>query len=146
MGKVVVGVTINVTPQVLWASVADIASHVHWMADAEAIRFTSDQRQGVGTTFDCATKIGPIRLTDRMEVTHWVAEEVMGVRHVGLVTGTGQFTLTPAGSDATRFEWEEDLNFPWWLGGRVGSVVGGVLLRLVWKRNLTKLKRLVGQA
>ena len=145
MGRIVVAVTIEVTPEVLWESVRDIGSHVRWMADAETIRFTSERHEGIATTFDCETKIGPIRLTDRMEVTEWVDQRVIGVRHVGIVTGTGQFVLTPAGPGATRFRWEEDLLFPWWLGGRLGSVAGGVVLRLVWKRNLTNLKKLVEQ-
>ena len=53
---------------------------------------------------------------------------VMGVRHVGVVTGTGTFTLAPLdGGRGTRFEWSEDLRFPWWLGGRLGEVIGGKL-------------------
>ena len=47
----------------VWEDICDIASHVEWMHDAEAIVFTSDQTQGLGTTFDCLTKVGPIRLT-----------------------------------------------------------------------------------
>ena len=44
--------------------------------------------------------------------------------------------------DASR--WEEDLRFPWYLGGPVAGVVGGrVLLARVWRRNLANLKRLV---
>ena len=42
--------------------------------------------RGVGTTFDCDTKIGPFRLTDRMEITEWVPNAAMGVSHVGTVT------------------------------------------------------------
>ena len=127
--------TIDATPGEVWADVRDLGSHVEWMADAEAIRFTSDARSGVGTTFDCDTKVGPFHLVDRMEVTEWVEGEVIGVRHVGLVTGTGRFTLASAGA-GTRFTWEESLAIPWWLGGPVAALV----LRLVWVRNLRKLR------
>lgn len=126
----------------VWADVRDLGSHVEWMADAEAIRFTSPTRSGVGTTFDCDTKVGPLSLVDRMEVTEWEDERVIGVRHVGLVTGVGRFTLRadPGGREATRFTWEEQLTFPWWMGGPVGAIVGGVVLRLVWRRNLRRLR------
>jgi hypothetical protein len=112
------------------------------MADAEAIRFTSAGRSGVGTTFACDTRIGPFSLVDRMEVTEWTEGRLIGVRHTGLVTGVGRFTLRrPAlRRRATRFTWEEELTFPWWMGGPVGALAGGVVLRLVWRRNLRRLR------
>ena len=136
MPSIRVSTAIAARPDEVWADVRDLGSHVEWMADAEAIRFTSEARAGVGTTFDCDTKVGPFRLVDRMEVTEWVEGEVIGVRHVGLVTGTGRFTLTPEGG-GTRFTWEESLTIPWWLGGPAAAVA----LRLVWVRNLRKLRR-----
>ena len=40
----------------------------------------------------------------------------------GLVTGTGRFTLEPLDDGRrTRFTWEEELTFPWWLGGPLGA-------------------------
>jgi len=123
----------------VWADLRCIDSHVEWMHDAEAIRFTSERTEGVGTSFDCVTRVGPIRLTDRMEITEWTEPKVIGVRHVGLVTGEGRFTLEPAGADRTRFTWEEELTFPWWLGGPVGGAVGGRILARVWRRNLASL-------
>ena len=128
--------TIPAPPAVVWDDVRDLGSHVEWMADAEEIRFTSDQRAGVGTTFDCDTRIGPLHLVDRMEVTEWEDGRLIGVRHVGLVTGTGRFTLTVAEA-GTRFTWQEELTIPWWLGGPLGALA----LRLVWMRNLRRLRR-----
>ena len=116
-----------------------------WMHDAVAIRFTTEQRRGAGTSFLCDTTIGPFKLVDRMEITEWTPDEAMGVRHVGVITGTGRFTLTPIDLDRrTRFAWDEVLVFPWWLGGPLGSLIGGRLaLRWIWKRNLRTLKQLV---
>lgn len=143
MGKVKVGVTIDAPPARVWDEVEHIERHVAWMADAEAIRFTSRARRGVGTTFDCETRVGPVRLTDRMEVTEWRAGRAMGVRHVGVVTGTGRFTLRRARRGRTRFTWEERLRYPWWLGGPVGGVVGDRVMATIWRRNLSALKRIV---
>jgi hypothetical protein len=114
------------------------------MADAVAIRFTTASTTGVGTTFDCDTRVGPIRLTDAMEITQWEPGRVMGVRHVGLVTGTGRFTLTPLDDGRTEFAWDETLEFPWFLGGRVGAAVAArAVLTPLWRRNLQTLKGLV---
>ena len=141
MGRVGVSVVIDAPSDDVWADVRDIASHVEWMQDAEAIRFTSPQREGVGTTFLCRTRLGPLRLTDRMEVTEWADGHSVAIRHSGLVTGTGRFTLEPETSGRTRLTWEEDLVLPWWMGGRLGSLVGGQVQRLVIRRNLANLKR-----
>lgn len=134
-----VATEIDATPDEVWADVADISTHVEWMHDAERITFTSESTAGVGTRFDCLTKLGPIRLTDRMEITEWQPGAVMGVRHVGLVEGTGRFTLHPLPGDRTSFVWQEELTFPWWMGGPLGGIVGGRVLKLVWKRNLRLL-------
>ena len=49
----------------------------------------------------------------------------------------------PARGGRTRFTWRERLRFPWWLGGELGGVIGGEVLRLVWKGNLRRLQRKV---
>ncbi len=140
MARVKVHTEIDRSASEVWGDLVDISSHVEWMADAEAIRFTSTETQGVGTTFECDTVVGPFRLTDVMEVTAWVPERRMGVRHVGVVTGSGDFTLFPLDDSRTRFEWEEKLDFPWYLGGRVGEFFGSYVLGWVWRGNLRRLK------
>lgn len=141
MPAVTVSTEIDRTPTEVWADVRDISSHVDWMADATEIRFTTEATEGVDTSFECDTKIGPIKLTDVMTITSWVDEAEMGVRHVGVVTGEGRFLLTPLdGGARTRFTWNEVLSFPLWLGGPIGEVVAKPILTLVWKRNLSRLK------
>ena len=142
MAFISVEATIAAPAEEVWAQIADIGSHVRWMDDAVAIRFTSPAHAGVGATFECDTKVGPVRLTDRMVVTDWDPPTVMGIRHVGVVTGRGRFVLEPV-PGGTRFTWEEDLDFPVRIGGRVGEALAVPLLRRVWRRNLANLKRLV---
>jgi hypothetical protein len=125
----------------VWAAVRDIASHPSWMKDAVAISFTSARHHGVGTTFDCATRVGPFAMTDRMEVTEWREGRVMGIRHVGVVRGAGRFTLHRARGGRTRFRWDERLRFPLWLGGPVTGVAAKPVLRRIWRGNLRRLKR-----
>lgn len=126
----------------VWTSLRDIGSHVRWMKDAEAIRFTSERLEGVGTTFECETKVGPFRLNDIMEVVEWRPRRAMGIRHSGLVKGAGRFTLKrmPGG---TLFTWDERLTFPWWLGGRLSAALAAPVLRRLWKGNLRRLKSLL---
>lgn len=137
---VVVSIVIERSPSEVWADVREIDSHVDWMLDATAIRFLTECHEGAGTRFECDTKVGPFKLTDVMEITAWDDERRMGVRHVGLVEGTGEFTLTDVSSGATEFRWEEDLTFPWYLGGPVGAFLARPVLRFIWRRNLARLK------
>jgi hypothetical protein len=113
------------------------------MKDAERIDFLSEKRSGVGTIFDCAAKVGPFRLKDKMEITEWVDEESMGVRHEGLVTGSGRFSLTETSNDQTVFTWEETLYFPFWMGGPLRNPVGTRILAWIWQKNLKLLKHQV---
>ena len=139
MVAITVETELDAPPEVVWSDVRTLSSHVAWMHDAESIWFTSATREGLGTTFECETKVGPIQLTDVMEITEWVDNQSMGVRHSGVVTGEGTFTLSALPNGRTLFRWEEELSFPWWLGGPVTEPIGSVILKLIWKRNLQNL-------
>lgn len=126
----------------VWAELRHIDRHVLWMADAESISFTSETREGVGTTFHCRSKVGPIVLNDKMEITQWEDESTMSVVHRGIVTGEGTFSLTDHGDD-TLVTWEEALVFPWWVGGPPGAVVARKVLGMIWKGNLRRLAAII---
>ena len=125
---------------VVWEELRHIDRHVHWMADAESITFTTEQHEGVGTQFRCRTKVGPFVTTDVMTITAWEPERTVGVRHSGLITGEGAFHLVAKG-DATDMTWAETLIFPWWAGGPLGALVATPILRAIWRRNLRRLQQ-----
>lgn len=139
-GPIEVSTVIDAPVDEVWRHVADVGSHSRWMHDAEAIRFTSEQTRGVGTTFEADTTIGPFHLVDPMQVSEWEEGEAIGISHGGVVTGKGRFTLQPLPGGRTRFTWTEELDFPWWMGGKAGSALAGQVLRRVWRRNLATLK------
>lgn|SRR5690242_14997515 len=143
MARIRVSTTIDAPPRDVWAAIEDVSSHVTWMNDAVAIRFTTRRTQGVGAAFECDTKVGPFRLTDLMAITEWKPGRVMGVRHEGLVTGSGRFTLRRRRGGRTRFTWDERLRVPWKLGGPIGGAGTAVILRRVWAKNLRNLKQIV---
>ena len=132
MSIITISIKIFSSSENIWNQISDIESHTSWMADAETITITSEQKQGVGTTFDCETKVGPFRLTDRMEITDWTEGLVMGVAHSGVVTGKGHFTLESIGDNETLFSWEETLYFPWWMGGSIGALIARPVLKAIW--------------
>jgi carbon monoxide dehydrogenase subunit G len=140
--RIRVGITIDAPPAEVWRVLEPIERHVDWMADAESIRFTGAQTRGVGTSFDCVTRIGPLRTTDRMIISEWKPGRAMGIEHRGVVRGQGRFTLRRRRA-GTRFTWREQLQFPWWMGGPVGALAAKPILRAVWRRNLRRLKVMV---
>lgn len=146
MVSVRVSIEVAASREQVWEELARIEDHVEWMLDATAIRFRSEEHRGIGTTFECDTRFGPMRLTDVMEVTEWQSGQRIGVSHRGAVSGSGRFTLTDAPGAATRLEWEESLEFPWWLGGAVGSHLAKPVFAGIWKGNLKRLGRRVRAA
>jgi hypothetical protein len=141
--EITVSIDIDETCDSVWRRLEPIEDHPTWMADAVAIHFDSDQTRGTGTTFRCDTKVGPFRLTDRMEITTWEPGVAMGVDHVGIVTGSGTFTLVPIDLERRcRLIWTEALSFPWWMGGPIGAAIGAAALRRIWIRNLRTFRDL----
>jgi polyketide cyclase/dehydrase/lipid transport protein len=134
-------ITITAAPDDVWRAVEHIETHTEWMLDATSITFRSVQHSGVGAEFDCVTRVGPLRTTDRFVVTRWEPGVAMGIEHRGAVTGVGEFRLRPlAGGVSTEFCWEETLTFPWWLGSLAGERVGRPMLKRIWEGNLRRLK------
>lgn len=138
MARITRSVEIAAPPDRVWEAAADLASHAEWMADAESVEFLTERRRGVGTRIAVLTVVGPFRTTDVMEVTDWVEGETIGVRHTGLVTGSGRFHLE-ATSGGTRFTWTEELTFPWYLGGALTAAAARPVLGWIWGRNLAGL-------
>ena len=132
-------VTIGASPAAVWQVVSDFAAQPTWMRDAVDVRFVSGRTTGIGTVLDCDTRIGPLRLTDRLVVTDWAEGRSIGIRHDGLVGGAGRFTIAPAAA-GTLFTWTEELRFPGWLGGPAAGALARPVLAAVWQRDLAALR------
>lgn len=141
--RVRVGITVGASPAEVWRVIERIEHHPDWMVDAVSITFTSATRRGVGTRFECLSRVGPFCTTDRMAVTEWDPGRAMGIEHHGVVTGRGRFNLRGHRHGRTRFTWTEELTFPWWMGSTVGAFAAKPVLRHIWRRNLRRLKQLI---
>jgi hypothetical protein len=137
-----VSTIINAPLKTVWNEVSRLENHTNWMNDAEKIDFLSENNSGMGTEMKVLTKIGPIKLYDYMTVTNWVVEKSIAVDHIGIVTGKGEFKLEEIDENNTKFNWEETLKFPIYLGGVIGEFFGAPILKLIWRKNLKNLKEL----
>jgi len=127
--------TIPAPRETVWEDFRHIDRHVEWMHDAVRITFLTDNHEGMGTTFQCTTKVGPFVTEDIMRVTRWDEGQAVGVAHAGLISGEGVFTLADD-KNATVLTWREELHFPWWLGGTFTAWDARPILRLIWRKNL----------
>ena len=142
MDRITVSIDLAAPIDQVWAHLADLEHQHAWMGDIESLSFETAQRGGAGTIMLVATKVGPLRLADRMEVIAWEPPTSMTVAHLGLVKGTGEFQLAAIGG-ATRLTWTEKLDFPWQLGGFFTAVASRPILATIWRHNLKRLKGLV---
>jgi hypothetical protein len=106
------------------------------MKDAREIEFLGESTSGLGTRMRVATRVGPLRTSDILEVTSWTEGESITVSHRGVVSGTGQFRLE--GQGPTIVIWEESLRFPWWLGGPITAMASRPILNRIWVGNLKR--------
>ncbi len=138
--RIRVSTTIDAPPAQVWDVIEPVERHVDWMADAVRITFRGEGHRGVGTRFECLTRVGPVTTTDVMTITEWRPRESMGIEHEGVISGAGRFTLRRKRRGRTKFGWDERLRFPWWMGGVVGERAAWPLLRRMWRANLIRLK------
>lgn len=129
---------IDAKSSVVWTELADLGSHAEWMKDATGIEFVSEQTRGVGTVMEVATKVGPLRTLDRIEVTKWVEGQSIEVVHRGLVRGEGALSVETSGT-GSLVSWVERLSFPWWLGGAITAWLAKPILAAIWRGNLGRL-------
>ena len=80
--------------------------------------------------------MGPLRTTDRFEITEIEPMRTVAGRHVGLFRGEGRFELSSPEPGWTRLVWRERIRFPWLFGGPLGAWVGRVVFRRIWTGNL----------
>ena len=140
MGPITVSVGLSVPSEVVWKRFSDLSSHSEWMSDAVSILFQTDQRRGVGVRMKVPTRVGPLRVTDVMEVVEWIELESIGVRHTGRIRGRGRFQLS-AHPDGSMLVLTEHLKFPWYLGGVITGLLARPILRRTFQANLRRFKR-----
>lgn len=137
--RIEVVIDLPTPPDVVWEYVSDLRRGTEWMADAVSIELTTDSTSGVGTAFECVTKVGPLKTTDLMTVTEWEPPRVLTVEHSGSVTGSGRFTLDPT-DEGTRLRWSEHLTLPLRFGGALAEPVAKRVLRKIFMGDLHRLR------
>ncbi len=121
-----------------WARLTDWEDHTG-LIPFTTVSLLPGPAEGVGSTFNARTVVGPVRFNDLMEVTHWQpptsAEPGICriVKRGGTVVGWAVLTVAPEGSGAL-ITWREEANFrragPFlnWPNAMAGKAVFGKLV------------------
>jgi carbon monoxide dehydrogenase subunit G len=149
MARVEERVHIHRPTEQVWSILTDWESQADWMSDAQSVTVTSPQRAGVGVTVSVPTDIAlGLVVVDQMEITEWVEQRKIAVRHTGaVIKGTGAFEITPTvrpgGREGTLFTWSEEINAPLgFLGEFVARYVVVPYVAFIFRRSLRQLKLL----
>lgn len=123
---------------------ADWERQAEWMVDALAVEVLTPQRQGVGVTVRCPTRILGLVVDDILRVTRFEPPVAIEAVHLGrIITGIGGFELEDAGG-GTRVTWWEEVDPPLGrLGERVARLVVRPLVAWTFGRSLRRFKDLV---
>lgn len=119
--------------EVVWRTVTDWASQGEWMLGTRVRPIGDGDGRRLGATVEAVTGIGPVAVTDRMEIVEWAPPRRCVVRHLGrVVRGEGVFEVLPLGPERARFRWSERLDLPL---GRLGAL-GWPLVRPAFRAGM----------
>jgi uncharacterized protein YndB with AHSA1/START domain len=143
--EITVSVDVDAPVETVWGEVTDWESQGEWMLGT-AVKVTRGDGTSVGSELAATTGVGPLGVTDTMEIVGWDPPHRATVRHTGrVVRGSGVFTVlerrTDDGREASTFVWSEQLDLPLGALGALGwPVVNPAFARGV-KRSLDVLAR-----
>lgn len=129
---------------VVWRVLTQWERQPEWMLDATSVEVLTPQREGVGVTIRCPTRLLGLTVQDVMRVTGWREQEELEVVHLGrIITGAGAFLLDDAPDDGTRIRWWEQVDPPLGALGEWGAtVLVRPALRWIFGASLARLARL----
>ena len=135
-------ILIDAPREAVWAALVDWERQASWMPDVAWLRVVGEDREA-GARLEARTKVfGIPATTDRLTVTVWEPPRRLGIDHVGMVRGTGEWLLEPAG-ERTRFTWVEVLRLGPPMLGDVALLLYRPVQRMLLRRSMRNLARLV---
>ena len=105
--------------QEVFAYVDDFTTTKDWMYGLHRIEPVTDQRHGVGATYDGVLKLG-VSLTSRVRCTRYEPEKVIELSSIKGIKNSQRWTFTDLGEGRTRVAAQISYTLP---GGPAGKVI-----------------------
>jgi hypothetical protein len=141
--ELTVPVDVDAPADAVWRKVTDWEGQGDWMLGTRVRTTGEGDGRRPGATLSAVTGIGPLGVTDRMEIVEWTPPRRCVVRHLGrVVRGDGVFEVVPLDAERARFLWSELLDLPL---GRLGAL-GWPVLRPAFRAGVAfSLRRMARQ-
>jgi hypothetical protein len=119
--ELTVPVDVNVPADAVWRKVTDWKGQGDWMLATRVEVTGAGDGRHTGAILTAVTGVGPLGVTDRMEIVEWDPPRRCVVRHLGrVVRGEGVFEVVPLDAGRSRLLWSELLDLPLGRLGRLG--------------------------
>ncbi len=144
--EITVTVDVDAPVETVWGVVTDWENQGDWMLGT-AVRVTHGDGVSVGSVLAATTGVGPLGVTDTMEIVGWDPPRRATVRHTGrVVRGSGVFAVTeietgPGEPERSTFHWSEQLELPLGPLGALGWPVVSPVFRFGLQRSLDEMGR-----
>lgn len=136
------GATLPGPPEVVWELITDWEHQDDWMLEASDFEVVSAHREGIGVEAEATISIGGIRTRDRVRITRWEPGRVLGIEHLGWVSGHADMRLVPS-NGSTRITWREHFTPPLGIVGALGMTAFKPIMYRIFMRDLRVLAGLV---
>jgi polyketide cyclase/dehydrase/lipid transport protein len=142
--ELTVAVDVDAPAGAVWDAVTDWPGQDRWMLGTRVrVEGPGDGRR-LGARLRAVTGVGPLGVTDPMEIVEWDPPRRAVVRHLGkVVTGDGVFEVFPLGPGRAQFVWSELLDLPLGPLGRLGWPLVRPVFRYGVRVSLDRMARLV---
>lgn len=122
---------VAVPASVAWHVLTDWPGQGAWMPMTRVRVAGAGDGREVGARLEAWTGLGRLGFLDTMVVTAWEPPHRCEVLHTGrLVRGPGVFAVSPVDAGSCEVMWEERLDLPFGVVGRVGWPVVRPLVRV----------------
>lgn len=135
-------VDVDAPAELVWRTVTDWPGQSEWMVATHVRTTSGGDGRALGATLSAVTGVGPLAVTDTMEITEWEPPRRCVVRHTGgVIRGDGIFEVRPLGPARSRFLWSELLDLPLGALGRAGWPLLRPAMRVGVERSLRRMAR-----
>lgn len=140
--ELTVPVDVNAPAEAVWRTITDWPGQDAWMLGTRVEVEGGGEGRHLGAELRAVTGVGPLGITDTMEIVEWDPPRRCVVRHTGrIVRGDGVFEVVGLGPSRSRFLWTELLDLPLGALGRLGWPVVRPVFRAGVVASLRRMAR-----